>query len=415
MKCAVVDAYGIGRFLPEALARHGVESVHVRSEHPDIHLEYRPGDFSVDIPHDGDTAATAARLRELGVAFVVAGAESGVLLADALSEALGTPGHGMSRPTARRDKYEMARAVRDAGLAAADTIASPDPDEVVAWATAAGQWPVVLKPVASAGTDNVIFCRSEDEIRAAHATILGESDRYGRRNRTVVAQQFLDGDEHFVNTVSRDGVHHIVEIWRYHKRPAGDGRSINDYEHPLPPDDPTARRLGEYVLKVMDALEIRNGSAHTEVMMTPDGPVLVESGARLGGAHLPDVVNRCIGTDQIERLALAIARPEEITGHRLPPYRLLTHLRYVNLISHGDGFVPTAEGFAPVRALPSFLDMVLTTPEGKPVTRTLDLVTSPGYLYLSSDDEAQVEADYRRLRELEENGLYQSDNARLGG
>ncbi|MFI0816428.1 hypothetical protein ACH4TX_19955 [Streptomyces sp. NPDC021098] len=50
----------------------------------------------------------------------------------------------------------------------------------------------------------------------------------------------------------------------------------------------------------------------------------------------------------------------------------------------------------------------------QPVTRTLDLATSPGYLYLSSDDEAQVEADYHRLRELEENGLYHSDNARLG-
>ncbi len=266
---------------------------------------------------------------------------------------------------------------------------------------------MVLKPVASAGTDNVYFCDSPAELRAAHDAILAAEDRYGRRNTVALAQQFLKGDEHFVNTVSRHGVHHIVEVWRYHDHPNGGGRSIPPaFEHPLPPDDPTARLLGEYVLKVLDALEIHNGSAHTEVMLTERGPVLVECGARLGGAHLPDVVNRAIGTDQVDRLALAIARPELITGHALPPYRLLTHLRYINLTSPRDGVVPGEEGFAEVRNLPSFLDMVLTIPPGRPVRRTVDLTSVPGYLYLSSDDAAQIEADYRRLRELEENGLY---------
>jgi hypothetical protein len=130
MTCAVVDAYGIGRFLPDALRRQGVEPVHVRSQFPDVHLRYRSEDFRVDIEHQGDIGATAARLRAEGVDFVIAAMESGVLLADALSAALGTPGNGMSRPAARRDKYEMVQAVRAAGLPAADSFASADADEV---------------------------------------------------------------------------------------------------------------------------------------------------------------------------------------------------------------------------------------------------------------------------------------------
>ncbi|GGV17763.1 ATP-grasp domain-containing protein [Kitasatospora herbaricolor] len=407
MTTAVVDAYGIARFLPAALRRYGVEYLHVRSQEPDIHLAYRPEDFTVDLQHEGDLAATAARLREHGVDFVVAGAESGVLLADALSAELGTPGNGMTRPASRRDKFAMAAAVKEAGLAAAESLLSASAEETVAWAERLGEWPVVLKPVASAGTDHVFFCDSPQEIRTAHATVLAAVDRYGRRNTQVLAQQFLDGDEYFVNTVSRDGVHHIVEVWRYHDLPKGGGRSIPPaFEHPVPPEDPAARQLGDYVPKVLDALEIRNGSAHTEVMLTARGPVLVECGARLGGAHLPDVVNRAIGTDQVDLLALAIARPERITGRTLPPYRLLTHLRYLNLMSPRDGVVPSEEAWAEVRALPSFLDMVLTIPPGKPVARTVDLATVPGYLYLSSDDAGQVEADYRRLRQLEADGLY---------
>ncbi|GAA1255926.1 ATP-grasp domain-containing protein [Kitasatospora nipponensis] len=406
MTCAVIDAYGIARFLPAALRRHGVECVHVRSATPDVHLDYRPQDFSVDLAADPDPAVTAALLRAEGVEFVVAGAESGVLLADALSSELGTPGNGMTHPAARRDKFAMVEAVAAAGIPTAASLSSADAERTVAWAAELGEPPVVLKPVASAGTDNVYFCSSAAQIREAHAAILADTDRFGLRNTTVLAQQFLDGAEHFVNTVSRDGVHHVVEIWRYNKRPAPGGRSINDFDYPLDLDDPTARRLAAYVLPVLDALEIRNGAAHTEVMLTARGPVLVECAARLGGAQLPHVISRCLGIDQVDALAQAIAAPHRVLDGTLPAARRLTTLRYVNLISPGAGVVPSGAGWDRLRALPSYLDMVLTIPEGEPVVQTLDLVTSPGYVYLSSDDPRQVAADYRRLRELELDGLY---------
>ncbi|MYR24255.1 hypothetical protein GTW63_39180, partial [Streptomyces sp. SID6137] len=83
-----------------------------------------------------------------------------------------------------------------------------------------------------------------------------------------------------------------------------------------------------------------------------------------------------------------------------------TPLRYVSLISQVDGVAPDAARLAPVRALRSFVELVLTAPEGSPVRPTVDLNSSPGYVYLSAPDPAQIEADYRRLRELERTGLY---------
>jgi biotin carboxylase len=399
-------AIGAGRLLPAALCRYEVDYLHVRSQFPDTNLSYLPEDFALEIQHHGDIRETAARLRRHGVTIVVAAAESGVLLANELSAALGSPGNGTRRPEARRNKFAMHQAVRLAGLAFADSTESSSAQAILDWAAGRGRWPVVLKPVASAGTDNVIFCDSAEAVIAACAKISASTDRYGRANSTVLAQQFLVGEEHYVNTVSHDGAHQIIEIWHYYKRPVPGGRSINDFEDLLPLDDPDARRVAGYTLSVLDALEIRNGAAHTEVMLTDDGPVLVECGARLGGGQMPDVLSRCVGTNQVDSLALSIARPREFLRRARRPYRLLSHLRCVNLISETDACVPPAAKWAPVRALGSFAGLVLSLPEGSLMSRTIDLATCPGAVYLASDDPAIIEADTGRLRELERTGLY---------
>ncbi|MEU0156101.1 ATP-grasp domain-containing protein [Micromonospora fulviviridis] len=406
MRCAIVDAYGAGRHLPAALRQHDVSFLHVRSEFPDWRLSYRPEDFDVEVRHEGDVTATAQCLRAESVDIVVAGAESGVLLADELSAALGTPGNGMRAPAARRDKYLMHQAVREAGLASADCFRSSALADIVDWAVDRGRWPVVLKPPSSAGGDNVIVCHSAEEIAKAYDQIVADIDRYGRTNDVILAQEFLAGVEYYVNSVSRDGVHRVVEVWRYHKRSVS-GRTVYDYEDLLAWEDPTARRIADYAMAVLDALEIRNGAGHTEVMLTERGPVLVECGARLGGGQMPELLSRCTGTNQVDSLASAIGQPERFT--RADPsegYRLTAHLRCVNLLSHRRGTMPPDEAWEPVCALPSFDSMVLNLPTHAPLARTIDMATCPGTVYLCSTDQERVEADYQRLRQMEIEGLY---------
>ncbi len=405
MKTVIVDAYGAGRLLPSALTLRGIDFVHVRSPFPDTHLAYRPEDFTIDIEHAGDNERTAQELRELGVNWVVAAAESGVILADQLASALDLPGNNPQLTLARRDKFAMQQAVRTAGLASADSFCSSSVSEVAEWAVRHGQWPVVLKPVLSAGTDNVFICRTLDEIAAAHAKIMTSVDRYGQPNKVVLVQQFLSGVEHYVNSVSRDGVHQIVEVWRYAKRIA-DGHSVYDFEDLLALDESSARDIVSYTRLVLDALGIVNGAGHTEVMLTQTGPVLIECGARLGGGQMPELLTRCIGGDQVNSLAYSIADPESFITESVKPYQLKSHLRCVNLISPSDGRVPTEGDWNPIKRLPSFVGMIANFPAGRPLSRTVDMATCPGTVYLCADDLERVESDYRVLRELELNGLY---------
>ncbi|WP_328451075.1 ATP-grasp domain-containing protein [Streptomyces sp. NBC_00386] len=408
-RVAFVDAFSLGRHLLPALNRFGVECVHVQSPNPDVHISRLPfpEGFVDKVRHDGDIAATASALRGHGVDWVISVGESGVELTDRLAAELGTPGNGMSRPTSRRNKYDMVLALRDAGVEHAATIVSSDADEIIKWAETTAGYPVVLKPVASSGTDNVVACSSADQVRAVHEQIMTSPDRHAKPNTVVLAQEFLDGDEYFVNTVSRDGRHHTVEIWRYYKIRLPGGNIIYDYNEPLSPDDPEAKKVESYTHEVLDALEVRNWAGHTEVMMTARGPVLVECAARFGGGQVPDIGNRCLGTNQIDLIALAVANPAEFDRLPTTAYQLLQRLRYVHLINRGDdGVAPSHEAMAAVRALPSYAHAVTTHPEGAPLPRTIDVATQPGYVILISEDPEQLRADYRRLREIERDHLY---------
>ncbi|MEQ4303970.1 ATP-grasp domain-containing protein [Plantactinospora sp. B6F1] len=408
-RIAVVDAHSTGGYLPDALRARGAQCIHVDSGMPDVHLTLRASGFVASVRHDGDLRTTVAALQRLSASAVVAGAESGVELADELNAALGTPGNGMSRPRARRNKFEMVEALREANVAHAATIVSSVPGEIVQWAESSVGWPVVLKPVASAGTDNVVSCASAEEIRAAAEKIMSARDRYGRANSLVLAQEFLAGDEYFVNSVSRDGVHRMGEIWRYYKRHLHDGHIVFDHHEPIAPDDPIALRLGRYTREVLDALEIRNGAGHSEIMFTERGPVLVECGARLGGGQVPHINMRCLGTSQVDLLALSLTDPPAFATLDEIAYRIIERPRHVSLINpYPWGRVPPDDTLAEIRALPSYAHDVLAFPAGHQIPRTIDVVTSPGFVYLISPDRQQIINDYARIREIEREYLYTS-------
>lgn len=406
-RVALVDTDSTGRHLPAALLRHGLESVHVLSQHPDLRIKLNLDEYVADVRYGGDVSATAAVLREYRVGHVIAGSETGVELADQLSAELGTRGNGMTRPSARRNKYDMVLAVRDAGLAHAASTISADVEEVLAWIEASAGYPVVLKPVYGYATTDVVACSSAEQVRAAHQRIMGSTDRRGVPNTVVLAQEYLKGTEYYVNSVSHDGVHHTIEIWRYQKRRVPGGDFIYDYDEPVPPDDPHAKTLEAYTYQVLDALEVRYAACHTEVMLTDRGPVLVECNVRTGGGQIPEIISRCFGTNQVELLALSAARPEEFNRLHTAPYRLLHHVRSVTLINTRDhGVVPSYEDMAAVRALPSYAHAVMGMQAGQPLPRSVDVGTQPGLIYLISEDRAQILADYETLRQIEHDYLY---------
>lgn len=404
----VVDAYSTGAKLAPRFAAAGLPVVHVQSspQMPDFYLRaFRAEDFVENVVHEGDLEATVARLAGHDPAFVVVGSEPGVPLADALSERLGLPSNGTALSQARRDKHAMATALRDAGLRAVEELKTADPAAAAEWARERDQWPVVVKPLDSAGTDGVSLCEDSAAVEAAFAALLGRPNALQGANRELLVQEMLRGTQLFCNSISWEGTHHVSEIWQDNKRRIA-GNLVYDYEELHPRHGEKQDQVAPYVEAVLDALGIRFGPAHTEVMLTAKGPVLVESGARMHGSVRDDVIDRCTPSHPAVT-AEAYLDPGSVARRASQPYELSAAAYCVMLISQHEGKVVSADGLRQIEALPSFAGSIAMLEPGQQLERTVDLFSCPGMVYLVDPDRARLQADYERLRELEAQGLFE--------
>jgi hypothetical protein len=395
----LVDAYSTGNYLPPAFDRLGVDVLHLQSTPELMSSMLAPArdsyqDFLVYDPDGG----TERELKELEPLFVVAGQEPGVPLADAMREALGLRTNGSTQSEARRNKYRMIEAVRAAGLRTADQLVTCDADDAVAWAESAGYWPCVAKPLSSASTDGVFVCRAAADLRAAFPAILSTRDIFDEDNTRVLVQSFLTGTEYIVDTVSVDGHAYVCGVWQYDKRLLDNGKPIYNRDILIDPSDPVVTELVDYTRAMLHALGIHNGPAHSEVIVGPAGPALVEVGARLNGNMQPAFHDLCLGGNQADLTALAFVHPDEFLATRRDGvYQVRQPAIVFNTPTELDGRITAIDEALVdrIRALPSVFDLTIKRRPGDVITPTQDLLTSPIRIFMTAPDRATLDADYQ--------------------
>ncbi|MEU9608437.1 ATP-grasp domain-containing protein [Streptomyces sp. NPDC048057] len=405
----IVDGYSTGNFLPRAFADLGVDVVHVQSTTDVIPTVLAPAlhEYAARYVCAGpnDVGVTVAALREHRPVAVLAGQEPGVVLADLLAERLHLAGNGAAGSRARRDKHAMIEALRAAGLRCARQTKARTAGDAVAWAARHGSWPVVVKPLSSASTDHVAICPGPREVEAASAAVLGTRDLFHDANDEVLVQSFLPGTEYIVDTVSVDGSRYVCGVWEYVKTTTPAGRRIYDRDVLLAHDAPVVPALVRYVDRVLDVLGIRHGPAHSEVIMGPQGPALVEVGARLNGNMHPGFHDVCLGANQADLTALAHARP----GEFLRRYGGRSYTRRQPAVVHStstarEGVVAAVDhaAVAAISALPSVHFTGVKLRPGQLLRPTVDLVTSPLRVFMTAPCAESLEVDLRAVRELKD-------------
>ncbi|MEU9115714.1 ATP-grasp domain-containing protein [Streptomyces sp. NPDC048483] len=402
----LVDAYGTGNYLPAAFDRLGIDVVHVQSS-PEPIARMQPWNRSsyVDGLVYNPDGSTGLALKELEPRFVIPGQEPGVRLADQLSEALGVRTNGTELSEARRNKFKMIETVAAAGLRTAAQLITDDAEEAVVWAEESGHWPCVAKPLSSASTDGVFICRDADALRAAFPSILTSTTVFNGTNTEVLVQSFLEGTEYIVDTVSVDGHAYVCGVWQYEKRLLSNGKPIYNRDILVSPTDPAAVALIDYTRAMLDVLRIHNGPAHTELIITQDGPALVEVGARVNGHLHPAFHDACLGTNSADLTALAYVRPEQfLAAYRDGVYQKLQPAVVYNAptVLAGEVVSVNDELVEEIRSRPSVVDLTLKRRPRDVMVPTHDLLTSPLRVFLTAPDQATVDADYRFIESVRE-------------
>jgi len=225
-------------------------------------------------------------LRGRGVDRILANWEPSVLLAARLRERLGVPGMSVDAVRGFRDKQLMKERVAAAGLRTPRAERVRTIQEVWAAAERVG-YPLILKPIAGAGSADTYRCESPAEVERA-LTVL-------RHIEEASCEEFIEGDEFTYDTVSIDGRPAFENVAQYLPRPLI--ARTNEWISPViitvrDMAQPGLRGGIELGRKVLGALGMGDGFTHMEWFRKPDGEVVFgEIGCRPGGAHLVDQMN----------------------------------------------------------------------------------------------------------------------------
>ena len=365
-------------------------------------------DFVASVAHDSsDPYKTIQSLRALPFDIIgaISGSELGIEVTDFITEALGIPTNGTELTNARRDKYQMGECVRRHGVRATKQA------RVQAWPevqTFLGDlrpnpFKVIIKPIRSSGSDHVYLCTSESELRQRFDEILGQKNQLGFVNDAVVVQEFLDGKEYVVDSVSRRGQHKIVALWEYDKRVFGGFNFVYFGMASVSGHSEVGKALCNYTFQVLDALNIREGAGHGEVIMTRDGPCLVEIGARCHGCEgtFMPLADRCWGYNQVGATVDATVSEDDFNA--LPDV-CGDEMEFgfkVDFVSNVSGTLQRIDFLDEMSKLPSFVQFDVLPKVGDEVKVTQDCFTAVGSVTLAHKERSVVEADHAKIREWE--------------
>ena len=228
-------------------------------------------------------AELSSRLRGQSLDRIECLWEPGIMLAAELRRHFGVDGLSVSQAHRFRDKEAMKLALDDAGIrtprhVAADSIAA-------CWDAAEGiGFPLILKPIAGAGSADTYRVENADELRAVLPRL--------RHVTTVSVEEFVDGEEYTFDTITVDGKILYYNVAWYRPRPliARSNEWISPQVIALRDvDDPALADGVKMGFDVIRALEFGTGFTHMEWYRKADGEVVFgEIGARPPGAHQVD-------------------------------------------------------------------------------------------------------------------------------
>ncbi|MBI2785781.1 MAG: ATP-grasp domain-containing protein [Legionella longbeachae] len=396
----IVEPISSGIELAPAFKKRGIPAIAVTFKSPDeigFGTKVQASDFIEIIP---DQPKLTEILSKYNPIAILPGNETGMSLAEHLTETL-TP-HFANDPKKslnRLHKAFMQKALQEAGIPALKTLNTASENEVQNWIKENDlvDSPLIIKPPISAGSDKVFHISSKGDWKMAFNRVLTEPSEITRKmSGTVVVQEQAIGTEFAVGTVSANGKHYLAHLIKYNKTSSQDRKTVFDYVEFVPYNEEVHGGLFDYTKKTLDALGIRWGATHTEIMLTQNGPRLIESSARMCGGPVVQFAREASGSSQADKLVEVYADGDVLTKK----YVFKKSVVPVFLKSPAKGIISNVEALAEISKLPTLLSKYIWFKNGDLVPQTVDYLTNIGIVGLAGNRES-ILLDYEKIRKME--------------
>ena len=222
-----------------------------------------------------------------------------------------------------------------------------------------------------------------------------------------MGQEFLDGQEWVVDTVSCDGECLVTNVTKYKKLPNAQGKTVYRHSAFLTPDMEAHGELIRYAQAVIEALGIRLGAAHVELIDTARGPVLVEVNARMHGGDAVAVLRDYAPFTQLELSVDSHIAPDAFKRKAAQSMVYSRHVIAHFLISRMAGEVRQVMDKRHLAEIASYAGDHMPHLGDKLVV-TDSLTSAPGYIWLASENATDLQNDQNTLVAWEETGLLYS-------
>lgn len=405
--CLIVDAYSSGKYLAPSVSAYGYDCAHIHSSLKPLDYllsSFNAADFIFDYYYNGSISDVVEEFKEYNIKCVIPGTETGVELADSLAVAFDVLHNDTAKSNARRNKYAMSQCLQSCELAIIPQISTADIDEALNWVKSIN-FPVVVKPLQGSASAGYHRCENANDVMQAFSNLLNKENIFSQTNTQVLVQKFIDSQEYVIDTVSFAGQHYVTDIGKVDKINAGQAK-IYDKSVPVTYMEAEAKGLLEYAFKVLDALGIKYGPAHTELFLTDEfGPILIETGARLIGTLDLSCAKEFYGESPSDVVAEAYLNSEKFLNRvKNKHFTYKNEFLIVSLISHQSGIVKSID-LEKLQQLKTYFHHNLFISVGSEITPTRDLLSIPGVIYLQSADKKALLEDCHKIRELEKEGL----------
>ena len=206
-----------------------------------------------------------------------------------LREHLRVRGLGETNTRHVRDKLAMRQVARDAGIAVPPFVSAINTSGIERFMHDVPA-PWIMKPRSQAAATGMSKLASPEQVWHA---VNSRGDDFS----AYLIEQFVPGEIFHVDCLIVHGQVPFARPHRYRKPPMSVAHEGGVFAtHSMDPEDDLTRELLALNARVLAALGHRHGCAHTEFIRGADGTLyFLETGARVGGAHISDLVLQCTG------------------------------------------------------------------------------------------------------------------------